>query len=583
MKVPAEGLVCIASLQGRLLASHPQPASEARPLMSVLREAWESRPRSYLQPQGRRIEGGSMQYDVVIIGGGAAGVVLASRLATNPQTSVLLLEAGPDYPDPTQLPDDIKFGHTRFAEALDSKHNWALRGTITEEQGEIHVAQGKVIGGGSSINGQAMQRGFPEDFDAWAALGNDEWSYAKVLPYFRKSEHDLDIQDEYHGTDGPLPVRRRQAGPWPAIQQAFYDACVQAGFGTTMDTNGPHPSGIGVSPSNNLDGMRMSVAITHLQPMRHYLNLTVRGGVFVRKILIQDGKAVGVEAESGGKVFTVEAERVVLSAGAIRSPQLLMLSGIGPTDQLQAFGIPIIRELPGVGQNLWNHLSAQITFKVKDGIALTAHADAVHFCLHYTSQGSSASNDMLLRTSPIIDERQERVPGFRTRYLNGDVPPERVARISCTLGLPDGAGYVRLASADPKVPPTFNYCYLQHPNDRRRVREGLRLAVRLLESEAYKDVAEYRIHPTDTILADDDALDRWIRQTVGTARHVSGTCKMGPDTDPMAVVDQYCRVKGVQELWVADASVMPRIPRSGGAHATVVMIGERVVDWSASN
>ncbi len=154
-----------------------------------------------------------MKYDVVIIGAGAAGSVLASRLAADAKTSVLLLEAGPDYPDPADLPDDIKFGHTRFAEAPDSKHNWALRGTITEEQGEIHVAQGKVIGGGSSINGQAMQRGFPEDFDAWAALGNDEWSYAKVLPYFRKSEHDLDIQDDCHGTDGPMPVRRRQQVP----------------------------------------------------------------------------------------------------------------------------------------------------------------------------------------------------------------------------------------------------------------------------------------------------------------------------------------------------------------------------------
>jgi choline dehydrogenase len=522
-----------------------------------------------------------MKYDVVIIGAGAAGAVVASRLAANAHTSVLLLEAGPDYPDPAQLPDEIKFGYTRFAESPDSEHNWALRGIITEEQGEIHVAQGKVVGGGSSINGQAMQRGFPEDFDSWAALGNDAWAYAKVLPYFIKSEHDLDILDDCHGTEGPMPVRRRQAGPWPAIQKAFYDACVQAGFGTTEDTNGLQPAGVGVSPSNNLDGMRMSVAITHLNPMRHRLNLTVRGGVFVRKIVIKDAKAVGVEAESGGEVFTVEADRVVLSAGAIKSPQLLMLSGIGPKDQLQQFGIPLVRHLPGVGQNLWNHLSAQLTFKVKDDISLAAAVDAVHFSLHYTSQGSSAINDMLLRTSPVVDERQERVPGVRTRYLNGEVSPEQVARISCTLGLPDGSGYVRLASADPRMQPSFHYCYLQHPNDIRRVREGLRLANTLLESDAYKDVVDYRIYPTDAMLSDDDALDLWLRQTVGTARHVSGTCKMGPDTDPMAVVDQYCRVKGVQGLWVVDASVMPRIPRSGGAHATVVMIGERVVDWIA--
>jgi choline dehydrogenase len=520
-----------------------------------------------------------MKYDVVIIGAGAAGSVLASRLAEDPKTSILLLEAGPDYPDLAHLPDDVKFGHTRYAEAVDSAHNWALRGTITEEQGEIHVAQGKVIGGGSSINGQAMQRGFPQDFDAWAALGNDEWSYARVLPYYRKLEHDLDIKDEYHGADGPMPVRRRQSGPWPVIQKAFYDACVQAGFGTTEDTNGPHPAGVGVAPSNNLDGMRMSAAITHLHPMRHCLNLTVRGKVFVRRILFKGSQAVGVEAESGGEVFTVEADRVVLSGGAIRSPQLLMLSGIGPEDQLQSFGIPAVHYLPGVGQNLWNHLSVQMTFKVKDGISLAAHTDAVHFSLHYTAPGSSAVNDMVLRSTTVVDERQERVPGLRTKYLNGDVPPEQVARISCTLGLPDGSGYVRLASADPGVQPSFNYRYLQHPNDRRRVREGLRMAKRLLESDVYKDVADFRIHPTDAILGDDDALDVWMRQTVGTARHVSGSCKMGPDSDPMAVVDQYCRVKGVQGLWVVDASVMPRIPRSGGTHATVLMIGERVVDW----
>jgi choline dehydrogenase len=524
-----------------------------------------------------------MKYGVVIVGGGAAGCVLASRLAADPQISVLLLEAGSDYPDPAHLPDEVKFGHTRFAEAPDSQHNWALRGTVTEEQGAIHVAQGKVIGGGSSINGQAMQRGFPEDFDSWAALGNDEWSYEKVLPYFRKSERDLDIQDNYcHGSDGPIPVRRRQTGPLPAIQQAFHTACVEAGYGTTNDKNGLHPAGLGITPSNNLDGVRVSTAMGHLGSVRHHLNLTVRGGVFVRKIVIKDGKAVGVEAESGGKLFHVEADRVVLSAGAIRSPHLLMLSGIGPEDQLRQFGIPVVHHLPGVGRNLMNHASVQTTFKVKDGVSLAAHVDAAHFSLHFTAPGSSAVNDMVLRTSPVVDERRERVPGVRTRYLIDDVPPERAARIHCTLGLPDGSGYVKLAAADPGVQPSFNYCYLQHPNDSRRVREGLRLAARLLESDAYKDVVDHRIHPANDILANDDSLDLWMRQTVGTARHVSGTCKMGPDGDPMAVVDQYCRVKGVRGLWVADASVMPRIPRSGGAHATVIMIGERVVDWIAA-
>ena len=522
-----------------------------------------------------------MKYDVIIVGGGAAGSVLASRLAETPNTSVLLLEAGPDYPNPDNLPDEIKFGHTSYAESPESEHNWALRGTITEEQGEIHVAQGKVIGGGSSINGQAMQRGLPEDFDSWSAMGNDEWSYDKVLPFFRKSEHDLDIRDDFHGTDGPIPVRRRQTGPWPDIQKAFHAACLDAGYGAVEDTNGPNPAGVGVWPSNNLNGWRMSAAITHLNPMRHCLNLTVRGEVFVRKVLIKDLKAVGVEVESGGEVFNVEADRVVLSAGALKSPHLLMLSGIGPKDQLQKFGIPLVHELSGVGQNLMNHLSAQITFKVKDGLSLHGDVDAVHFGLHYASYGSSEVNDMLLRTTPMVSQRPERVPGLRTKYLNNEVPPDRVARLSVTLGLPDGSGYVRLASADPSAQPSFNYCYLQHPNDSRRVREGIRMAAEFLESGAYKDVCDYRLHPTDDILADDDALDLYIRRTVGTARHVSGTCKMGPDSDPMAVVDQYCSVKGVQGLSVVDASVKPRITRSGGSHATVLMMAERAVDWIA--
>lgn len=378
-----------------------------------------------------------------------------------------------------------------------------------------------------------------------------------------------------------MPVRRRSTGAWPTIQQAFHDACVAAGFGTTDDTNGLNPAGLGVAPSNNIDGVRMSTAMTHLQPMRHRLNLTVRGKVHVRRVIFEGRRAIGVEGESGGEAFTVKADRVVLCAGAIKSPHLLMLSGIGPKDELQRFGIPIVHELAGVGQNLWNHLSAQIPFKVRDGVSLTTHEDAVQFSLHYTADGSSFVNDMVLRTTPAVDPRPERVPGVRTKYLTGGVPPERVARISCTLGLPSGSGYVRLNPEDPHMQPTFHYCYLQDPEDRRRVRDGVRLACRLLASAAYRDVAEVRIAPSDAVLADDDALDQWLRETVGSARHVSGTCSMGPDNDRLAVVDQFCRVRGVEGLWVVDASVMPRIPRSGGAHATVIMIAERCVDWVA--
>ena len=365
--------------------------------------------------------------------------------------SVLLLEAGPDYPDPANLPDEVKFGHTRFAEAPDSQHNWALRGTITEEQGAIHVAQGKVIGGGSSINGQAMQRGFPEDFNSWAALGNDEWSYDKILPYFRKSERDLDIQDNYcHGSDGPMPVRRRQTGPWPAIQQAFHAACVQAGFGTTNDKNGLHPAGLGVSPSNNLDGVRMSTAMTHLNPVRHHLNLTVRGGVFVRKIVIEDGKAVGVEAESGGQGVPGRgrpggAERrrdpIAPSADALghrpRGPTAAIRDTNGSSSPRRRPEPEEPPQRPDDLQGQGRHL-ARCAYRCRALFACTTppkdRAPSTIWCcgpVRSSTNGRSAS------------------PGVRTKYLSGDVPPEQVARISCTLGLPDGSGYVRLASADP--------------------------------------------------------------------------------------------------------------------------------------
>ena len=509
-----------------------------------------------------------MKYDVIVVGGGSAGSVVAARMAEDPDTTVLLLEAGTDYPDLASLPEDIQNGHTRTAEDERSEHNWALRGTITEEQGEIHVAQGKVIGGGGSINGQVFLRGIPQDFDDWASWGNEEWSYTNVLPYFRKAETDLDIKDDFHGTDGPLPISRKVGETWPVIQSAFHTACLQNGFDTTDDMNGVEPTGVGVVPMNNQKGVRMSTAITHLAPMRHHLNLTIRGNVFARKILIENRQVTGVEVESGGEVFTVESNKVVISAGALKSPHILMLSGIGPKDQLDEYGIDVLQNTPGVGANLRNHPISPISFRVKEGIKLQPDASGVRIALRYTAKGSDDSNDMMMTTSSLFSP------------FTGEMLPDRIGRISCVIELPAGAGFVRLNSADPAVQPKFDYRYFSHPEDMRRMRDGIRLAVKMLETDAYKDVSDGRVTPTEEILTDDDALDLWIRQTVGSARHVSGTCKIGPDSDPMAVVDQQCRVKGFQGLWIADSSVMPQVPRAN-ANATAIMIGERVADWAA--
>jgi choline dehydrogenase len=526
-------------------------------------------------------------FDYVIVGAGSAGCALAARLTENPRTRVLLLEAGgPDTRREIHIP-------VAFSRLFKTDCDWAY---FTEPQ--PHLAHrrlfwpcGKVLGGSSSLNAMIYIRGHRSDYDHWAALGNAGWSWRELLPYFLRSEDQARGASDWHGTGGPLRVEDlRDPNP---VTRVFLDACAQAGIPRNEDFNGAEQEGAGLYQVTQRKGRRCSTAAAYLRPAGARVNLGVRTRARALRILFDGKRAIGVEYLHDGEIRVASALReVILCAGAVNSPHLLLLSGVGPAGQLAAHGIECVADVPGVGKNLQDHLVFPITHECRQPVTLD-QAENLWNALRYllTRRGPLTSN--AAEAGAFVKSRSDlSVPDLQFHFVpaywveHGMVRPDGHGfSLGATQLRPRSRGEIRLRAPDPNVPPAIDPNYLAEEEDRRAMLAGLRIARRILAAEALAPFRGTETFP-GAAAESDEALSASIASHAQTLFHPVGTCKMGPvrevamsdgsriPPDPMAVVDAALRVRGVEGLRVADASIMPTLI-GGNTNAAVIAIAER--------